>query len=121
MDVGVIHTHRKNPLTAQYIRVLGSVCTLNDHCPVSTVKEGKTKREKSITTDGKSNDVISDVMLPCSHLESQVELLQRTSHFRDEHVHALSLLECHHDVGGSFLGRDLRHDLGHVEVVWQLL
>lgn len=52
-------------------------------------------------------------------LQSQIQLLQRPPHFFDQHVHPLTLLETHQDVGAAF--RRLRHYFCQVELLRELL
>lgn len=54
-----------------------------------------------------------------AHLQPQVQLFEWASYFIEEHVHTLTLLETHQNVGRAFgcFGRDVRH----VVLFWQFL
>ena len=54
-------------------------------------------------------------------LESEAELFERAANLIGQRVHALALLEGDDGVGRAVLGRYLRHQLQHVELVGQLL
>ena len=56
-----------------------------------------------------------------AYLEAEVEFLQRALHLVGERVHALALLHGDDGVGRALVGRNLRLQLVHVELVGQLL
>lgn len=54
-----------------------------------------------------------------SHLKPQAELLEGASDLLCEDIHAFTLLQRHHLVGGPLLR--LPQKFNHVELVWQFL
>ena len=56
-----------------------------------------------------------------AYLEAEVEFLQRALHLIGQRVHALAFLHGDDGVGRTLVGRHLRLQLMHVELVGQLL